>query len=126
VVVEDDGERIKEYDLAYQDTNNAWHVIAKNSHGEDLIFPHRIFDVPRPSQSIPTLGGSPLAQAKKIRLRILDSSSAPHIVEIAAGNLAGRPYRPLWWRRGLQELAPKGPIIDPGPRIPMDRVIKQR
>lgn len=126
VVVEDGGELIKEYDLAYQDTNNAWHVVAKNTHGKDLIFPHRIFDVPRPSQSIPTLGGSPLAQAKKIRFRILNSSSAPQIVEIAAGNLAGRPYRPLWWRRGLQELAPKGPIIDPGPRIPMDRVIKQQ
>jgi CubicO group peptidase (beta-lactamase class C family) len=126
VVIEDGGENIQQYELAYQDTNNAWHIVAKNTQGKDLIFPHRIFNVSRPAQQIATLGGSPLAQAKKIRFRILNSSQPPEIVEIAAANLQGRPYRPLWWRRGFAEaLAPKGPIIDPGPRMPMDRVIKR-
>jgi CubicO group peptidase (beta-lactamase class C family) len=125
VVIEDGGENIQRYELAYQDANDAWHIVAKNTQGKDLIFPHRIFNVPRPAQQIRKLGGSPLAQAKKIRLRILNSSSPPEIVEIAATNLQGRTHRPLWWRRGFAELAPKGPILDPGPRIPMDRVIKR-
>ncbi len=126
LVVEDGGENIQQYELAYQDTNNAWHIVAKNTSGKDLIFPHRIFNVSRPAQQIPKLGGSPLAQAKKIRFRILNSSHPPEIVEIAAANLQGRPHRPLWWRRGFAEaLAPKGPIIDPGPMMPMDRVIKR-
>jgi hypothetical protein len=126
VVVEDGGENIQEYELAYQDPNDAWHIVTKNSHGKDLIFPHRIFEVSRPAQQTPKIGGSPLAQAKKIRFRILNSSHPPQIVEIAAANLQGRPYRPLWWRRGFAKaLAPKGPIIDPGPRIPIDRAIKQ-
>jgi hypothetical protein len=126
VVVEDGGENIQEYELAYQDTNDTWHIVAKNTNGKEPIFPHRIFNVPKPAQQIPKLGGSPLAQAKKIRFRILNSSQPPEIVEIAAANLQGRPYRPLWWRRGFAAaLAPKGPIIDPGPRIPVDRAIKQ-
>ena len=127
VVIEDGGEKIKRYDLAYLDQNDKWHTVTRNSPGKDLIFPHRIFNVPRPAQQIPTIGGAPLAQAKKIRFRILKSSGPPQVVEIAAANLQGRPYRPLWWRRGFAAaLVPKGPIIDPGPRIPVDRAIKQK
>ena len=91
LVVEDGGENIQRYELAYQDTNNEWHIVAKNTSGKDLIFPHRIFHVSRPAQQIAKLGGSPLAQAKKIRFRILNSSHPPEIVEIAAANCKVAP-----------------------------------
>ncbi|MDR7484162.1 MAG: serine hydrolase [Armatimonadota bacterium] len=121
VIVEDEAPNIRRYVLEYQGSGGAWHVVAKNEPGQDLIFPHRIFRVPSPGSRRP-FRTSPV-QARKIRLRILDVTAPPRIVAIAAARLPGRRrYLPLWWRKGFAEaLAPRGPVIDPGPMLPIDR-----
>lgn len=124
VVIEDEGTNIQRYVLEYQDPGGAWHAVAKNDPGQDLVFPHRSFDVRRRAPRKPLRKPPGPAHAKRIRLHILDASAPPRLVAIAAADLGGRRDLPLWWRRGLAEaLVPKGPVLDPGPRMPIDRVV---
>lgn len=130
VVVEDGDLNIREYELAIQDANGAWRVVAKNTRHEELIYPHRVFSIPRPSGG-PTLRVPPLGSTsvsvKSIRFRVIASKAPPEIVEIAGARSNGSTYRPLWWRQGFAEaLVPKGPILDPGPSIGDKKIMIER
>jgi hypothetical protein len=129
VVVEDEGERITRYELDYQDEQGQWHNVATNTAGQDLIFPHRIFTVEAQSSGGAAGLARATAYAKKIRFKILAASQPPRLVEIASALLGDRPYRPLWWRRGLVE-ALSSPIdarikarINPPTIIPADSLM---
>lgn len=130
VVVEDGGQKIREYDLAVEDASGVWRVVAKNIRHEDLIFPHRVFSIPQPAVG-PTLRlpGSPSTSisVKRVRFRVFASTDAPEIVDIAGIRSTGSTYRPLWWRRGFAEALPsKGPILDPGPLIGDKKIMIER
>lgn len=130
VVVENGDAKILEYELAIQDAGGVWRVVAKNTRNEELIFPHRVFSIPRPTVGPTPLlpgAGSPSVSVNRIRLRVIASTDAPEILEIAGIRSTGSIYRPLWWRQGFAEaLAPKGPILDPGPLIGDEKIMIER
>jgi len=109
VIAEDAGQNITRYELSYQDSSNAWHVLADNVANQDLIFPHRIFETLVAPPPLELFASPSPISAKKLRLRVLSASAPPQLVEFAGAYLANiDPTRnvPFWFRKGFAEALP--------------------
>lgn len=118
IVVVEDEQNIKKYELAVETGNGNWIVVSTNDGAGEPLFPHCVF---RPKPATPDVGGSlpngssPKWTVRKIRLRVLDATGSVQLVEIAGSYAPGtKKYQTLWWKTGAHEaLVPKGPpVID--------------
>jgi len=124
VIAEDVRQQITRYELSYQDSSDAWHLIFANEAHQDLIFPHRIFkrSAQTPTGEVSSTQGS--FTAKKLRLRIMSSSAPPELVEFAGAYIPNptpmpTTSQPQWEHKGFaEENIYRGPLIDPGPYEP--------